>query len=221
MLLQKERELLAAASRELLESGLTVATGGNISLCNREENLIAITPSGMDYRKLEAADVCVLDFQGRQVDGTRVPSTETPMHMSLLAARPDDTAVVHTHSPYCTAFAILREPIPAVHYLVPLIGNEIPVAEYVTYGTDGMGPAAVHAMKSSRAALLANHGLVVAGATLEMAMNLSQIVEHIAHTYYLARSIGAPHVLSLAQLDSLRDQFSRYGQAKRATPAQR
>ena len=215
MILQKERETVAEAGRELLSSGLTVATGGNLCLCNRKQGLVAITPSGMDYRKLTPADICVLDLHGRQVDGRRVPSSETPMHLCILRARPDFNALVHSHSPYCTAFSILREPIPAIHYLIPLMGNLIPVAPYATYGTEAMGPAALKAMKKSRAALLPYHGLMVGGATLDQAMNLSRIAEYIAQSYHLARTLGRPHPLPLKELDNLRDQFSRYGQVKR------
>ena len=216
MILQKEREMVAEAGRELLGSGLTVATGGNLSLCDRKKGLLAITPSGMDYRKLKAADICVLDLQGRQVDGRRVPSSETPMHLCILRARPEFNSVVHSHPPYCTAFSILREPIPAVHYLIPLMGNEIPVAEYATYGTEAMGPAALRGLKSSKAVLLPNHGLIVAGATLDQTLNLSRIAEYVAQSYYLARSLGNPQPLPLAELDNIRDQFSRYGQVKPA-----
>jgi L-fuculose-phosphate aldolase len=215
MILQKERTLVAEAGRELLASHLTVATGGNVSLCNRPKRLVAITPSGMDYRKLKPADICVLNLDGRQVDGRRVPSTETPMHLGILRAHPEWQALVHSHSPYCTAFSILGESIPAVHYLMPLLGNSIPVAEYATFGTAAMGPAALRALQSSRAALLPYHGLIVAGATVAQALNLSRIAEYIAHAYYAARSLGAPQPLPPEELDRLRDQFSRYGQVKK------
>ena len=218
MILQEERKQVAEAGRELLGAGLTVATGGNVSLCNRKKGLLAITPSGMDYRKLTAADICVLDLTGRQMEGHRVASSETPMHLALYQAKPDVQSVVHTHPPYCTAFSILREPIPAVHYLIPLMGDEIPLAEYATYGTEAMGPAALRAMTKSKAALLANHGLIVAAATLDLALSLSRIAEYIAQSYYVARMLGTPHVLPPAELDKLRDQFTRYGQVKKARP---
>jgi L-fuculose-phosphate aldolase len=221
MILQRERKWVAEAGRELLGSGMTVATGGNVSVCNHEKGLLAITPSGMDYRKLAPSDICVLDLKGRQVEGRRVASSETPMHLSIYRAHTEVKSVVHTHPPYCTAFSILREPIPAVHYLVPLMGNEIPVAEYVTYGTEAMGPAALRALKNSKAVLLANHGLIVAAATLDLALSLSRIAEYVAQAYYLARSIGTPHVLPPAELDDLRDQFTRYGQVKRPATIKR
>jgi len=216
MILQKEREIVAEAGRELLSSGLTVATGGNLCLCNRRQGLVAITPSGMDYRKLKPADICVLNLKGRRVDGRRVPSTETPMHLCVLRARPEFNALVHSHSPYCTAFSILKQPIPAAHYLIPLMGNLIPVAPYATYGTEAMGPAALKAMEESRVVLLPYHGLIAGGATLDQAMNLSRIAEYIAQSYYLARTLGKVRLLPLRELDNLRDQFSRYGQVRRA-----
>ena len=122
---------------------------------------------------------------------------------------------------YCTAFSILKEPIPAIHYLIPLMGNLIPVAPYATYGTKAMGPAALKAMRKSRAALLPYHGLMAGGATLDQAMNLSRIAEYIAQSYYLARTLGKIRPLPLKELDNLRDQFSRYGQVKKAKPMRR
>jgi L-fuculose-phosphate aldolase len=221
MILQDEREVLAEAGREVLGAGLTVATGGNLSVCDRKKGLIAITPSGMDYKKLKAADICVLDMQGRQVDGRRVPSSETPMHLCILRARAEFNAIVHTHPPYCTAFSILREAIPAIHYLIPLMGNDIPVAEYATYGTEAMGPAALRAMESSTAVLLPNHGLIVAGATLDYAVSVSNIAEYIAQAYSIARSIGKPHVLPDEELDNIREQLKRYGQVKNGKAKER
>ena len=212
MILEKERIVVADAGRELLSSRLTVATGGNVSLCNREAGLIAITPSGMDYKRLKPDDVCVVDLEGEQVDGRRVPSSETPMHSMILRERSEYNALAHTHSPYCTAFSMLGEPIPAVHYLMPLMGNEIPVADYATYGTEAMGPAIIRVMEFANTVLIRSHGLMAAAKTLNDAVNLSRIAEYIAHSYYLARSLGEPEVLPPEELDNLRSQFAKYGQ---------
>lgn len=143
MRFEKERAKLADIGREFLGTGMTVATGGNISIRIPGEGVMIITPSGMDYRTLTGEDMCILEVQtGKQVEGARTPSSESPMHLAVYRGRHDFNAVAHTHTPYCTAFSMIRESIPLVHYLVPVLGGSIPVAEYATYGTEAMGPAA-------------------------------------------------------------------------------
>ncbi len=213
MKLEKERALLVEAGRQLLGTGMTVATGGNASICSRAEGLVVITPSGMNYNTLRPEDMCVLELSsGEQIEGDRTPSSETPMHLAVLRNRTDAFAVVHTHPPYVTAFSITREPIPLVHYLVPVMGPYIPVAHYATYGTDAMGPAAVEKLALADAVILPNHGLLTVAESLEKAIYKSDITEYIAHSYYLARQMGEPVILDEAELENLRKQFSVYGQ---------
>lgn len=205
--------MLVEAGKQLLGTGMTVATGGNASICKREEGLVAITPSGMNYQTLRAEDMCVLDLaSGEQIEGDRTPSSETPMHLAVLRSRTDVTAVVHTHPPYVTAFSIVREPIPLVHYLVPVMGPYIPVANYATYGTEAMGPAAVEKLSFADAVILPNHGLLTVAESLEKAIYKSDITEYIAHSYYCSRQLGEAVILDEEELENLRAQFGKYGQ---------
>ena len=213
MRFEKERTLLADIGREFLGTGMTVATGGNISLRVPGEGVMIITPSGMDYRTLAGEDMCILEVEtGKQVEGERTPSSETPMHLAVYRKRDDFNAVAHTHPPYCTAFSMIRESIPLVHYLIPVLGSSIPVAEYATYGTEAMGPAALAALEESAAVILPNHGLLTAGADITQAVNRSGIAEYIAHSYALARGLGTPVILPDKEAGNLREQFGKYGQ---------
>jgi L-fuculose-phosphate aldolase len=215
MRFEKERSALADIGREFLGTGMTVATGGNISIRIPDEGVMIITPSGMDYRTLSGEDMCILDVAaGKQLEGTRTPSSETPMHLAVYRERDDFHAVAHTHPPYCTAFSMIREPIPLVHYLIPVLGKSIPVAEYATYGTEAMGPAALSALEESAAVILPNHGLLTAGADITQAVNRSGIAEYIAHSYAVARGLGSPVILPEAEDGNLREQFGKYGQRK-------
>ena len=215
MRFENERTRLADIGREFLGTGMTVATGGNVSIRIPGEEVMIITPSGMDYRNLAARDMCILDVaSGRQIDGTRTPSSETPMHLAIYRNRDDYHAVAHTHPPYCTAFSMIRESIPLVHYLIPVLGSSIPVAEYATYGTEAMGPAALAALEESAAIILPNHGLLTAGAEITQAVNRSGIAEYIAHSYAVARGLGTPVVLPEEEAGNLKEQFGKYGQRK-------
>ena len=215
MKLEKERKQLVEAGRQLLGTGMTVATGGNASICSRTEGLVAITPSGMNYTTLRPEDMCILELDsGKQIEGDRTPSSETPMHLTVFRSRKDAVAVVHTHPPYITAFSIIREAIPLVHYLIPVMGPYLPVADYATYGTEDMGPAAVAKLEIADAVILPNHGLLTVAESLEKAIYKSDISEYIAQSYYLARQMGTPVVLDEEELENLRKQFRMYGQQK-------
>lgn len=135
MLLQKERESVVEYGKKLITSGLTKGTGGNVSVLCREKGLFALSPSGMDYFSIAPEEVAVLDLEGNVVDAPCKPSTEHELHRQLYLHRPDFGAVVHAHTDYATALSCLRQPLPALHYLVALAGREVPCAEYATFGT--------------------------------------------------------------------------------------
>src|SRR6056297_4348524 len=109
MLLKKERELVAEYGRKLIETGLTTGTGGNISIYNEKEGLMAIKPSGIEYFKIKAEDVVIMDLSGNKVEGDKKPSSEYNMHRIFYQNRGDVRAVVHTHSTYSTTISCLNE----------------------------------------------------------------------------------------------------------------
>jgi L-fuculose-phosphate aldolase len=210
MLLETERAEVVAAALELLESGLVRGTSGNVSV--RVGELVAVTPTGVDYRRLAAGHVPVIDLDGRVVDGAYAPSSEVPMHLAVYRAREDVRAVVHTHSMFATTFAALGEELPAVHYVLAWAGTKVRVAPYATYGTGELASNCVDGLGDDQAVLLANHGVIAVGDGLRKAMTVAEAVEFTAELYWRARSVGEPNVLSAYEMRRVAMAFTTYGQ---------
>jgi L-fuculose-phosphate aldolase len=195
--------------------GLAPGTTGNVSARTADGGFL-VTPSGMAYDRLKPADLVAIASDGSAAPGQRTPSTEWRLHRDLLAARPDVRAVVHTHSTFCTAIACLRRPIPAVHYMIVRAGSDqIPCAEYATYGTAELAASVVRAIGRGLACLMANHGMVALGDSLASALKLAADIESLASQYWHAMQLGQPHVLPSDELARVRAQFARYGQPGR------
>lgn len=213
MVLETERKKIVEYGRKMLDSGLTTGTGGNISIFNRKEELVAVTPSSVVYTRLSPENVLVVDPDGTVVEGAMKPSSETGFHLALYDSRPDIGAVVHTHSPYAATFACLRREIPAVHYLVGFAGKKVPVAPYATYGSEKLASYVVSSIGECNAVLLANHGLVSVGGTVERAFNTAEEIELVARICYQAECIGTPVVLPDDEMEHVMEKFKTYGQA--------
>lgn len=216
MTLALRSELVATAKR-MSALGLTPGMSGNVSV--RSGDGLLVTPSGMPYDQLTPDDAVVLAGDGSVRPGQRTPTTEWRLHTGILAARRDVNAIVHTHSLFCTSIAMLRRPIPAVHYMIALAGtDEIPCAEYATFGSAELAVSAAAALRGGRACLLANHGMVALGATLADALKLAAEIETLAAQYWHACQIGTPHVLDAGELQKVRQRFAEYGQPRRRRP---
>ncbi|MGD9676846.1 MAG: L-fuculose-phosphate aldolase [Vulcanibacillus sp.] len=212
MLLKVERELVVEYGKKLIKSGLTKGTGGNISIFNREENLLAISPSGMNYLETTPEDVVVLDVNGEVKDGKRKPSSEIAMHCIFYQRREDINAVVHAHSPFATTISALNWGLPAVSYLVAHAGPNVRCAKYASFGTKELAENVFEAMKDRRAVLLANHGLLAGAYDIANAFNIAEEIEFCAEIYFRAKSIGAPVVLSYEEIEHMVEKFKTYGQ---------
>jgi L-fuculose-phosphate aldolase len=208
------RDELIATARRMSELGLAPGTTGNVSV--RTARGFMVTPSGMAYDQLRGDDAVAVDLDGTIRPGQRTPSTEWQLHRDILAARPDVGAIVHTHSLFCTSVSCLRRPIPAIHYMIVRAGSdEIPCADYATYGTAELAASVVRALGRGHACLMANHGMVALGDSLSAALRLAADVETLAAQYWHAAQLGQPHVLPHDELDRVRAQFASYGQHRR------
>ncbi|MGM0584962.1 MAG: class II aldolase/adducin family protein [Pseudomonadota bacterium] len=191
-------------------TGLNQGTSGNISVRRGEEMLI--TPSSTPYAAMTPEMICAMPLSAgpEAARGPRPPSSEWRMHRDILAARPEFGAVVHAHPPYCTTLAIARRPIPAVHYMIALFGGpEIRCAGYATFGTQALSDHALAALEDRSACLLANHGMLACGPTLEKAMALAVELETLARQHYQALLIGGGHVLTDAQVAETAEAMAR------------
>ena len=211
---QIARKEIIDAGNQMINSALVIGTWGNISVRIADEDLIAITPSGVDYDKLISENIPIIDFEGNLIDGNMKPSIELPMHLEIYKKRPDIGAIVHTHSTYCTAMAIARKPIPAsCEDLIQIVGGNVRVSEYRLPGTDDLGKVAVEALDERNAVLLANHGLLAAGKNLKETIKIAFICEKSAHATLLAANIGGAIELSKEECDIMRDFYlNKYGQ---------
>jgi L-fuculose-phosphate aldolase len=211
--LQLAREQLVRYGARLLADGLAVGAAGNLSV--RAGEWIAITPSGIGYDELSAADICVVTTAGEEVEAAEAPSTELPMHLAVYAAT-DAAAVVHTHSAEVVALSATAGELPAVHYAITSLGGPVRVAAYTRFGSAGLAQAAVAALDGRQAAILQNHGAVCYGATLTAAYDRALLLEWLARVYRLARAYGEPRTLSQAELDEVTAEARRrrYGERR-------
>ena len=211
---QRLREELVTTAKRMSDLGLTPGMSGNVSV--RTQRGMLVTPSGMAYADLVPDDLVEVGLDGQVRPGQRTPSTEWQLHRDILGSRSDVQAIVHTHSLFCTTVSTLRRPIPAVHYMVVLAGgDDIPCADYATFGSAELASNAVVALRGGLACLLANHGMIALGDSLPKALRLAAEVETLASQYWHAAQLGTPHILDHAELDKVRATFATYGQGKR------
>lgn len=206
------REAIVAQCRWMNASGLNQGTSGNISVRWKEGMLI--TPSSTPYDDMTAEMICrmPLDAGPEAAEGPRRPSSEWRFHRDVLAARPEFGAVVHTHSTFATALAIARKEIPAVHYMIAIFGGPtVRCADYATFGTQALSEHALRALEGRSACLLANHGMIACGATLEKAMAAAVELETLARQYWHALQIGGGQVLSDAQVEETAEMIRSLG----------
>lgn len=212
MKLQREREEIVEYGNRLVEAKLTKGTGGNLSIYNRTEGLMAISPSGIDYARIQPQDVVVLDLQGNLIEGDKKPSSELDLHRIFYQRRTDISAMIHTHTMFATTLACLHWDLPAVHYMVALAGRNVRCAEYATFGTQELAENAFEAMRDRKAVLLANHGLLAGAQNLANAFNITEEIEYVAELYYRTRGIGEPKILSDEEMALMAVKFQHYGQ---------
>lgn len=202
------RRQMVAACRSFAERGLSHGTSGNLSV--RVPEGLLITPSAVPYRLMEPQDIVLLRADGTW-QGPLKPSSEWRIHRDVLAARPEVGAVVHTHSTAATALACHHRGIPAFHYMVAVAGGaDIRCAPYATFGTAALSEAALAALTDRMACLLAHHGQVALGPTLEAALALAVEVETLALQYLAACQLGPPPLLDGAEMARVLAAFRDY-----------
>jgi len=202
-------EDIVAHAQSIGASGLGVGTAGNISA--RCDGGFLITPSGVPYEKL-TADMIVYVGENGTPEGDLSPSSEWRFHHDIYASRPDAAAIMHCHSTHATALACLRRGIPAFHYMVAVAGGvDIRCGEYALFGTQALSDAAVEALEGRKACLLANHGQIAIGRSVEAAFGLAQEVEELAQQYAVALQVGEPVLLSAEEMAEVLEKFKAYG----------
>jgi L-fuculose-phosphate aldolase len=207
------RDSAVAAVRRLDALGMNRGSTGNVSL--RHDQGMLITPTGMGADDLRGEDMVWRGWDGT-LRGRWQPSSEWHFHQAIYLARPDLNAIVHTHSVHAAALACLRRPLPSFHYMVAVAGgDDVPCVPYHLFGTDALSAAVAAAFAERDACLMANHGLVAAGATLARAIKVLQEIESLCEVYLKALAVGEPVLLTRAQMDEVIEKFKGYGKAAR------
>ena len=213
---RRVRETVAALHAELTRYQLVVWTAGNVSARVPGTDLMVIKPSGVSYEDLTADSMVVCDLRGAVVDGDLKPSSDTAAHAYVYRAMSEVGGVVHTHSPYATAWAARGEPIPCVLTAqADEFGGEIPVGPFALIGGDDIGRGIVETLTAHRstAVLMRNHGVFTIGTDARAAVKAAVMCESVAHTVHLARQLGEPIPIPPECVDALFDRYhSVYGQ---------
>lgn len=206
----EQRESVVRACRHLSDHGLVVGTAGNVSV--RIDDVVVISPSGVDYGRMTAGDVGVHDLDGAPVDAALAPSSELPLHLAIYRASAH-RAVVHTHAPASTALSTVVDVIPASHYYSALFGGAVRVAPYATYGSAELARLVVEALDERTAALMSNHGAVIVGADLTKVLGHVAYLEYLCEVQLKAGAYGAPvRLLDDEELARVAALVAAYGQ---------
>jgi L-fuculose-phosphate aldolase len=209
------RKALIATACATNSLGLNQGTAGNVSA--RTPQGFLITPSGLPCDQLIPEHVVEMDLEGRAASDPIAPSSEWRFHRDIFVNRPEVGAVLHAHSPYATALACAHREIPAFHYMVAVAGGKtIPCAPYAAFGTQALSDNVLAALENRHACLLANHGMVAVGPSLEAALQLAKEVEELARQYHLSLQIGGPVILSDEAMNIVLERFKTYGRRGRS-----
>lgn len=207
------REALVLAYREMSTRGLGVGASGNVS--QRISSGMLITPTGIEADQMLPEHAVAMSLNGDCTVNQMLPSSEWHMHGAIYSQRPEVQAIVHCHSRYATILACARKAVPALHYMIAITGsNEIPVAPYATFGTDNLASEVVASLKDRLACLLANHGQIALGCSLQQALKVAVEVEELSAIFWGSLAIGGGQCLSDAEMEEVKVAFSGYGQQR-------
>lgn len=210
-----EREQIVEAYLRLDREGLNRGSSGNVSVRCGSDGLL-ISPTGIDAARIDAASLVELGLDGRE-RSAGVPSSEWQMHAEIYRHFPETHAVVHTHSDACVALACQRMDIPAFHYMVAGYGgNSIRCAPYATFGSAALASNAVLALEGRTACLLSNHGMLSRAANLHACVTTAIKLETLARHYWMTLQLGAPTLLSDAEMQEVHERYKVYGRSRMA-----
>jgi L-ribulose-5-phosphate 4-epimerase len=221
-MLEALRQEVCDLNRELPRNGLAPWTAGNLSARDPSTGLVIIKPSGVRYESMTADSMVVLDPDGGIVEGDLQPSVDAASHLHVYRHRADVGGVVHTHSPYATAFAAVGRPLPV--YLTAIadqFGGPVPIGDYVApIGGEAIGAEILRSIGDSPAILMRNHGVFTIGVSAQAALQAAVMLEEVAKTVAIALSLGTPQEIPAEHVARQRSFYvSEYGQKRDGAPS--
>lgn len=208
---KKLRELFCDIGRRIWQRGFCAGNEGNHSY-RLGPNRVLCTPTGISKGQLKPGDMCIVDMDCRQVAGKRRHTSEIRLHLAIYKLRPDVKAVVHSHPPHATAFAISGLDLPTcVHPEAEVFLGPVHTAKYVTPGDNRLGESVAPFVKDSCTILMGSHGVVCFGRDLEDAYYKLEIVDAYARILILAKQLGSIRTLTdeqMRELVLLKSQFA-------------
>ncbi len=203
------RQQLLKTSQKLAELGLNKGSSGNASV--RCEDGFLITPSGLSIENITISRLVKMHLDG-SFEANNNPSSEWRFHRDIFVNRPEVNAIIHTHSMFASTLSTFRRDIPAFHYMIALCGGDsIRCAPYALFGTQQLSDNAVTALQNRQACLLANHGMIVVGKSLENTLSIAQELETLCEQYLRALQVGEPYILSQQEMLQVQEKFKDYG----------
>lgn len=203
---EKIRKQVLEAILDAVDQGLIHGTSGNIAMRDDEEDVVAITPSGISYKGMTAEDIAIVDMNGKWLDGSYKPSSEVPMHTAVMRARPDVKATVHTHAMYATIMAMgedvqLKPITPPQCEFVP-----VGIVPFTMPGSDEVADKVVEALgKDGKAVLIKNHGMFCCGKNMKAAMAATEYTEEMAITTMYAKILGTYEPMPEAGVQKMKE----------------
>ncbi|QNP69656.1 class II aldolase/adducin family protein [Streptomyces roseirectus] len=193
---EEARRAVAEASRRLADEGLLIGTAGNVSV--RVGDAVAVTATGAVLAGITPDEVTVVGPDGRILAGDLAPTSELELHLGVYRSS-GAGAVVHTHSPRATALSLVLDELPCVHYQMLLLGGAVRVAPFAVFGSPELAAHVLAALEGRSAALMANHGAVAHGSTLDKAVENALLLEWACDVYARAAALGTPRALDEEQ----------------------
>lgn len=211
MNVHKIKQEICEIGDRIYKKGFAAANDGNISY-RVSENEVVCTPTGISKGFMKPDDLCMVDMDGKQTSGRLKATSEIKLHLAIMKERPELKSVVHCHPPHATAFGIAREPIPqCVLPEVEIFLGDVPVAKYDIPGSQDFANTILPFVKKSNVIILANHGTVSYGETVEKAYWATEILDAYCRMLILARSLGKVNYFSESEAQGLLDLKTEWG----------
>ena len=204
------RKEVVRGAQEIYSKGLVEDGEGNVSV-RINKNEILVTPTSTKYNLLSPELIVHMDLEGNVLGSGRIPSTEVKMHLAVYKERPKVKSVIHNHSPYISMLSVLRRGIPIImEQQLIFLGGEILCSEITEAHTEEMGPNALKALSRNNAAILANHGAIICGKSVDHAVRFAVILEKLAKIYWGALQIGDPLTIPEENLQEHEKMFKQF-----------